>query len=108
MIDDHHDAAEYPIPQHLRVRRRDAPDFQNVVTRLLKQIAQALEREEPRVRAVQDAFSPIVELPDEQHEPRHEKGDVRRGQHDFRALVLGAFAQLFHENFRVFEVLDDV
>ena len=57
---------------------------------------------------VQDAFAPVIEMTQQQHEAGDEEADIGGGEHDLRAAAHGGVAQAFHECLGLAEVLDDI
>jgi hypothetical protein len=108
LVYEHDDAAEDAVAEDFGVGGGDAADFFDLVAGLFEEFAEAAEGEEAGVGAVEDAFAAVVELADEEHEAGDEEGDVGGGEDDFGAFVAGFFAEHFHEDFGVFEVLDNV
>jgi hypothetical protein len=60
------------------------------------------------VRAIENAFAAIIEVPAKKHEARDAEGDVGGGENDFRAMPASSGAQAFHENLGITQVLDHV
>jgi hypothetical protein len=101
-------AADGVVPQRFRIGSRYASDFEDLVTGLIEQLTQTTECEESRVRAVENALPPVVELAEQVGEPHDEEADVRGGQYDFRPASRGRLTQRLHEYLGIAQVLDHV
>ena len=71
------DPAERGVPERQRERTRNAAGRDDAEAALLEQAPERGEREQPRVRQIEDAALAVVELADEQHQPVDDEPDVR-------------------------------
>ncbi len=73
-----------------RIRRGNTARFQHLISRLFEQRAQRAKSKEPSMTEAENPFSTVVELPQGEHDTRHEKGDVGCRDDDFRSRASGA------------------
>src|SRR5690606_26943824 len=96
------------VAEQFGERRRHPTYHLHFEPRLLKEILERAEREEPGVRSVENPLSSVIEVSQHEHESGNQKRHVRRADYDLRSLASCRLPQPFHEHFGVMDVFDHI
>src|SRR5206468_12274563 len=105
LVDRQGGCSEPAVAEHFREGRRDTPNLTDPESGIREQPSEGPEREEPRVRMIEDARLAIVELAKRKHDALHHEGDVWRGEHEGLRRVVELATDSVEEPLRILQVL---